>query len=151
MTTYATFLEALHYFSLSLSLKGMGALFGARDQYTAAFGLFFALTAYSLYFVHRHVPETKGLSLLQIEALLQGEGDSVPTSPRAHPGSSSRSGGGAKAKGTHQRGSASIEQSLNGGLSTDSAGRRLNPLLSADMGDKSIGSYSDLHDDGDLA
>jgi MFS family permease len=50
----------------------MGALFGDRDQYAAAFGLFFALTAYSLFFVHRYVPETKGLSLLQIEALLQG-------------------------------------------------------------------------------
>ena len=36
---------------------------------TLTFGTFFALTLYSLYFVHAHVPETKGLTLEQIEQL----------------------------------------------------------------------------------
>merc|ERR1712224_852985 len=38
------------------------------------FGIFAALTALSLLFVYRHVPETKGLSLEEIEALFREKG-----------------------------------------------------------------------------
>ena len=49
---------------------------------TLTFGTFFALTLYSLYFVHAHVPETKGLTLEQIEQLFakrsEGGGGGAP-------------------------------------------------------------------------
>lgn len=39
---------------------------------TATFGIFAVILVYSLYFVHKYVPETKGLSLEQIEKFFQG-------------------------------------------------------------------------------
>ena len=49
---------------------------------TLTFGIFFTLTIYSLYFVHVHVPETKGLTLEQIEQLFakrsEGAGAGAP-------------------------------------------------------------------------
>jgi len=52
-------------------VDGLGSWLGVRHEYTAAFGIFDILTLYSIYFVYQYVPETKGLSLEQIEQLLQ--------------------------------------------------------------------------------
>jgi sugar porter (SP) family MFS transporter len=52
-------------------VSGLGNWLGVRHEYTAAFGIFDILTLYSIFFVYRNVPETKGLSLEQIEVLLR--------------------------------------------------------------------------------
>lgn len=44
------------------------------------FFIFTAIAAYSLFFVYRYVPETKGLSLEQIELLLESRGQGVKES-----------------------------------------------------------------------
>lgn len=92
---------------LFVVLEGMGAIFGERDQYTAAFGLFLLLTAYSLYFVHQYVPETKGLSLLEIESLFKADHH-----PESNSSACNAFCGGTPRDRTHQRGSGSIARSL---------------------------------------
>jgi len=63
-----------------------------RYEYTAAFGVFDLLTLYSAYFVWARVPETKGLSLEQIQHLLSaGDGPSGGDST-----SGTRGGGGSR-------------------------------------------------------
>ena len=116
------FLSFLVVFVVFRRYSGMGSIFGEHDQYTAAFCLFLILTAYSLYFVQQYVPETKGLSLLEIESLFKGE--NLESSSLCCCGSnSSRSS-------THQRGSGSIARSLN----AESPVSQRHPARSMDSG-----------------
>ena len=48
-----------------------GTLFGDDYKLSAAFLIFLFLTLYSLHFVNRYVPETKGLTLQQIQSFLR--------------------------------------------------------------------------------
>jgi len=73
-------------FSYPSIVSGLALLVGDDRKYTAAFGIFGFLTAYSLWFVYFNVPETKGLSLEDIERFLQ---DKSPSSPSSSPSSSS--------------------------------------------------------------
>lgn len=52
-------------------IDGFGAVFGKGFAYCAGFGLFAALTLYSLFFIYWYVPETKGMSLEEIERFLR--------------------------------------------------------------------------------
>ncbi|KAJ1455751.1 general sugar transporter [Pelagophyceae sp. CCMP2097] len=52
------------------ALKG---LVGKRSALSAIFAIFAVVDAYSIYFVYHHVPETKGMSLEQIETFLAGD------------------------------------------------------------------------------
>ena len=55
-------------------VDAFAGLFGEHYKLSAAFSIFFALALYSLHFINKHVPETKGLSLEQIEASLRRRG-----------------------------------------------------------------------------
>ena len=48
-------------------IDGFSSLFGEAYKYCAGFGVFAVLTLYSMWFVYWNVPETKGLSLEEIE------------------------------------------------------------------------------------
>merc|ERR1711998_703807 len=48
-------------------IDGFATAFGEDYKYCAGFGVFAILTLYSLWFVYWRVPETKGLSLEEIE------------------------------------------------------------------------------------
>ena len=43
-----------------------------QDSLPVSFGIFGALTVYSIHFIKNHVPETRGLSLEQITIMLAG-------------------------------------------------------------------------------
>jgi len=72
-------------FPVALGL--LRSLAGTKAALAALFGLFAVLAAYSLTFIHRFVPETKGLTLEQIEQYWSSSSSSS---------SSSSEGGGAK-------------------------------------------------------
>ena len=59
-------------FSYPVVIDAFAGLVGEHYKLSAAFSIFFALTLYSLHFINKHVPETKGLSLEQIEEFLKG-------------------------------------------------------------------------------
>merc|ERR1711871_1167580 len=48
-----------------------GSLFGDDYKLSAAFLIFLFLTLFSLHFINRYVPETKGLTLQQIQSFLR--------------------------------------------------------------------------------
>ena len=54
-------------------VDGFASAFGEHYKLSAAFSIFFVLTAYSLHFIKKHVPETKGMTLEQIDAFLKSK------------------------------------------------------------------------------
>jgi MFS transporter, SP family, arabinose:H+ symporter len=70
MITHAFSQVVTFFFPVEIELIGAAA----------TFIIFAALTLYSIYFVHKHVPETKGLTLEQIEDLFRTRA----TQPQAH-------------------------------------------------------------------
>jgi len=60
-------------FLFPVARDGLSDLLGDAWGMSALFATFGAVAVYALYFVHRHVPETKGMSLEAIERFLAGE------------------------------------------------------------------------------
>jgi len=64
-------------FLFPVALSALRSALGSKFALSSLFGLFAILDVYSLYFVFRYVPETKGLTLEQIQATLCG-GQAAP-------------------------------------------------------------------------
>jgi len=66
-------------FAYPIVVDWFATVFGEQYKHCAGFSVFALLTSYALVFVYRHVPETKGMSLEEIERKLCSDGSLLGT------------------------------------------------------------------------
>ena len=84
-------------FAYPIVVDWFATVFGDAYKHSAGFSVFALFTSYALVFVYRHVPETKGMSLEEIERKLCSDGSLLGTGSGRTSSSTSSSTLGTKA------------------------------------------------------